>query len=371
MRTYRGILPLIAHLLHLAIANPQMGPAVSVTTVTVKVPVGTCAVSSVGVLVPFTTTDAEGHTVTGSSTSYSPVYPSLTELPTPSLSPIVVGFASTDASGHIITGSSTSYSPVYPTPTGLPSASGSLTPSLSPSVVSVTSTDASGHTVVVLSTTLVPVTPTPLPSASGTTLSAVANPSSAAYPCPAGLDTAYIDAKGNPYTLFCNTDFLANDLPAVNAATFAECIDACTAYVPPLSGSFDQPCVAVTWAPVNPNGANCYLKSAIQNVIYGTSAYYSAKILTYSPVYGSLSVSVVTPTATVNTFTIPTTFSSYQPASPCPVANDSTYTDTAGVPYVVQCGIVYIGDDLPAGYTNSFQQCMFACSSYIPPLSGR
>jgi len=374
MRNYRRILPLVAQLLHLANANPQLDPPVSVSTVTVRVPVGTCAVSSSAVVVPFTTVDAAGNTIIESSTSYSAVFPSLTEIPTPSLSPTLVSYTGTDASGHPTTGVSTSYVPVYPSPTGLASSSASLTPSLSPSVVFVTGTDASGNTVIVPSTTLVPVKPSTsavVPTAPSSTISAVAHPSSVAYPCPAGIDTAYTDTTGNPYTLFCNTNFLGNDLPSLTTQTFAECIDACTAYVPPASGSGSNPCVAVTWAPVNTAGNNCYRKSAIQNVLYGTSAYNSAKIFSYSPVYGSLSVSVVTPTATVNSFTIPTTFSSYQAPSPCPLANDSVYTDTAGTPYDVQCGVVYTGDDLPAAYVNSFEMCMLACSSYIPPATGR
>ena len=360
MRNYRGILPLVAQLLHHANADPQLDLAVSVSTVTVRVPVGTCAISSSAVLVPFTTTDSAGSTITGLSTSYSAVYPSLTGLPSPSLSPTVIPFTTTDASGHTITGASTSFVPVYPSPSG---------PSLSPSVVYVTSTDASGNPVVVPSTTLVAVTPSP--STPVSTLSANPSASNVAYPCPAGLDTAYTDTTGNPYTLFCSVDLLGNDLPSLSTTTFGECIDACTAYVPPASGSGSQPCVAVTWSPTNTAGNNCYRKYAIQNVLYGTSNYQSAKILSYSPVYGSLSVSVVTPTATINAFTIPRTFSSYQSPSPCPLANDTIYTDAVGTQYDVQCGVVYTGDDLPAGYVDSFEHCMLACSSYIPPAAGR
>ena len=305
------------------------------------------------------------------------MYPSLTALPTPSFSPTIITYTTTDASGHTITGTTTSSVPVYPTPTGRP------TPSLSPTIVTYTTTDASGHTITGTTTSSVIVYPS---SSSGATQvtnpagsSSAANPVTAtsvaptgvASPCPAGIDSSYFDSKGNQYTLFCNTNFLYNDLPSTQANTFAQCIDACTAYVPTTGGFGDLPCVAVTWTPINSNGNNCYLKSSIQNVVYGTSTFMSAKILSYSPVFGSLSVSVVTPTATVNAFTISTTYSTYQSPSPCPLSNSTGYTDAAGVQYQVQCGVVYTGDDLPAAYVNSFEDCMHACSSYVPPLTGR
>jgi len=382
MKNYGGVLPLMAQLLGIANATPQMAPAVSASTVTVRVPVGTCPLSSLAIIVPFTTLDASGNPVTGARTSYSLVFPSLTATPTPSLSAVLIPITTVDASGNPITLLGTSLSPVFPPPAGLP------TPLQSATVVQVSGTDASGNPVTTPRTMLVPVSPTGLPAASGTTpVTTSVGPSSSrspatstgkptnagpAYPCPTGLDQPYADSQGNQYTVFCTTDFLGQDLPSLNISSFSECIDACTNYIPPLSGSGSQPCVAVTWSPVNTHGANCYLKSGIQSVVYGSSDFSSAKILSYSPAFGSLSVSVLTPTATINAFTIPTTFSAYQSPSPCPLPNDTTYhSNTLSVPYVVQCGLVYLGSDLPSAYTDSFEHCMLACSSYIPPASGR
>lgn len=404
----------MAQLFGIAYATSQMAAAVSGSTVTVRVPVGTCPLSSSAIIVPFTTLDAYGNPVTGASTSYSPVFPSLKATPTPSLSAVLVPITTVDASGNPITTLGTSFSPVYPPPTGLPTPSQSAIvvqvsgtdasgnpittpstslvllqppPTLSAVVVPITGTDASGNLFTTPSTLLVPVSPTGLPAASGTTpvttpagpisSSSSATPSGkpigagVAYPCPTGLDQPYADSKGNAYTLFCNTDFLGQDLPSLNISIYSECIDACANYKPPPSGSFSKPCVAVTWTATNRLGNNCYLKSGIQNVVYGSSQYNSAKVLSYAPAFGALSVSVVTPSATINTFQISTTFPSYQAPSPCPLANDTTYQkNTLSVPYVVQCGLVYEGSDLPAAYTNSFEQCMLACSSYVPAASG-
>ena len=138
--------------------------------------------------------------------------------------------------------------------------------------------------------------------------------------------------------------------------------------------SGDQPCVAVTWESVNLDGANCYLKSGIQQVVYGSVQFDSAKLISYNAP-PNVSVSVIGSTSTAPT-TLPTaastttTFSSYQSPSPCPYNNQSQYTDTMGVVYQVDCGEDYLGNDLPSVNVDTFANCMLACSAYLPAPPG-
>lgn len=125
---------------------------------------------------------------------------------------------------------------------------------------------------------------------------------------------------------------------------------------------------------MNINGANCYLKSAIQDVVYGAANLDSAKLVNYNAP-PDVAVSVYTSVSTasntgVSTSTSPTTYSSYQSPSPCPYTNQSIYTDTNGVEYMVECGEDYEGNDLPSVNVESFAPCMLACSQYIPAPFG-
>ena len=193
-----------------------------------------------------------------------------------------------------------------------------------------------------------------------------------AYPCPAPLTELYDAGDGASYLLICNAFFYYNDLPARNTSTFAACIEACGAYIPSNSGTFaGQSCVAGTWELSNPSGANCYLKSSVQTVIYGSDQFDSFKLVTYNEPSG-VSVSVLPSAATMTTseITTPTTISFHQSASPCPYVNESIYTDSTGVEYQIECGIAYEYDDLPSVNVDSFANCMLACSSYTPTNPG-
>ena len=135
----------------------------------------------------------------------------------------------------------------------------------------------------------------------------------------------------------------------------------------------------MTWTQTNTQGHNCYLKSGIGRVVYGTKAYLSAKRATYNPPVGGVEVSVVsaattapptiTPSTTVSTAT---SFASYQPASPCPLQNSSIYTypDGLNVQYKIYCAIEFEGGDLPAVNVATFADCIGACDAFVPTLSG-
>ena len=54
---------------------------------------------------------------------------------------------------------------------------------------------------------------------------------------------------------------------------------------------------------------------------------------------------------------------------PCPDFNGSSYTDTAGSDYHIQCSTDYSGNDLPAVHTDTFEECLKACDTYVPGSS--
>ena len=51
---------------------------------------------------------------------------------------------------------------------------------------------------------------------------------------------------------------------------------------------------------------------------------------------------------------------------PCPDLNGSSYTDITGSDYHIQCSTDYTGNDLPAVHTDTFQDCLKACDTYVP-----
>lgn len=108
--------------------------------------------------------------------------------------------------------------------------------------------------------------PSPMPvttsSETGATSAAV---STAAYPCPDLDGTSYTDATGNNYKIQCSTNYPGNDLPAVHADTFEECLRVCDAYVPEPSAASEASCIGVSWGAGNPGG-NCYPKYQITTI---------------------------------------------------------------------------------------------------------
>ena len=54
---------------------------------------------------------------------------------------------------------------------------------------------------------------------------------------------------------------------------------------------------------------------------------------------------------------------------PCPDLNGSPYTDIMGSDYHIQCSTDYSGNDLPAVHTDTFEECLKACDTYVPGSS--
>ena len=57
------------------------------------------------------------------------------------------------------------------------------------------------------------------------------------------------------------------------------------------------------------------------------------------------------------------------PPYPCPEFDGSSYADATGSKYNIQCSTDYPGNDLPAVHTDTFEECLKACDTYVPGSS--
>ena len=100
-------------------------------------------------------------------------------------------------------------------------------------------------------------------------------------PCPDLDGTSYTDATGSSYNIQCSTNYPGNDLPAVHADTFEECLRACDTYVPEHSATRNGFCIGVSLEARNPGG-NCYLKHQITTLITNDDGLSSAYYINYT-----------------------------------------------------------------------------------------
>lgn len=296
-----------------------------------------------------TTTDSAGNTavIPGSTLITEPLGPSTT---LGSLSPITSTYltTTTDSAGSVIVSSETTEitptSPASPVTTyAMTNPAGSVvttasTKSSASSPGAITSTEPSTGSSVTAGST----TSTGSPAASSST----AAQATGRTPCPAPLAESYTASDGSVWQLVCNSNIYYDDLPATNASSLADCITSCDRYVPPEDDPIygGQGCVAVTFTDEIVSGANCFRKYGVQQVVYGTSPFDSAKLANYS-LSPSLSVSVVPtnaeatgqPTGTgaaegTSTSTSATpTYTSYEPVTPCPVRRQNPPNDCASL----------------------------------------
>ena len=258
----------------------------SATTSTGPAPGGTSATPAPTTSVTvFTTTDSQGSIITTSSTSVF----------TPSIAPPSAGSSSSAAASS---GSPASSGSGGGAGSALSSALGSAGATSNPAFV--TSTPNSAGSPIVISSTA-----TPSPSATGictkNTTALSPAPSSHA-PCPEALGSSYESNNCVEWDLFCTVDFSMNDVGTAYATSLRDCISYCDTYIPTASGTFgDLPCVAVTFASYNPNGANCYLKSSITTASYGSDNLDSAKLHSYNPDIANISVSAYSSSTTYST----------------------------------------------------------------------
>lgn len=105
--------------------------------------------------------------------------------------------------------------------------------------------------------------------------------SAPAFACP-GLDgTSSTDATSSSYNIQCSTNYPGNDLPAVHADTFEDCLRACDTYVPELSAANNGSCIGVSWEAGNPGG-NCFLKYQTTTLITNDDGLSSGYYINYT-----------------------------------------------------------------------------------------
>ncbi len=133
-------------------------------------------------------------------------------------------------------------------------------------------------------------------------------------------------SSGNQYAIICGREYRGGDLKGVDAATFADCVEACDT---------TPDCIDVSYvAPA------CYLKSSLSTL--QDAAWVSAALFVG------------------------------RPANPEPIIplscvdnkdNGITYATSAGNDYVVLCGVDYFGGYMDMVYTDTFEKCIETCDN--------
>ena len=133
-------------------------------------------------------------------------------------------------------------------------------------------------------------------------------------------------SSGNQYSIICGREYPGGDLKGVEAATFADCVEACDT---------TPDCIDVSYvAPA------CYMKSSLTTL--QDAAYVSTALFLGRPV---------------------------DPVPAIPLScvdgkdNGTTFATPAGNEYVVLCGVDYFGGDMGMVYTDTFEKCMDACDA--------
>lgn len=172
--------------------------------------------------------------------------------------------------------------------------------------------------------------------------------------CPGAVDgSLYTDANGDPWTLYCDNDWITDITSVPNTPDFDTCLLACDSYVP-AAGGFQ--CGAVAFL------ANiCYLKKSAADGGYLANNNDGASV-------GVKGAPVV---------------NNDPPIAACPYSNNTVYTDANGLTYTVQCGLdtkgnnynistaigynatmgtQYSSDDYPTVLPNgTYQECFYQC----------
>lgn len=148
-------------------------------------------------------------------------------------------------------------------------------------------------------TTITNIGPTSTKTSS-TISAASAAVSTQTFPCPDLDDTSYTDATGSSYNIECNTNYPGNDLPAVHADTFEECLRACDTYVPEPSAAGNGSCIGVSWGAGN-LGGNCYLKYQITTLITNDDGLSSGYYISYTLPKSAVTIQGISASANMHT----------------------------------------------------------------------
>ena len=234
------------------------------------------------------------------------------------------------------------------------------------------------------------------------------NPTLAPSPCPTGDGQPYICNSGSVFDIHCGQTYPGNDLPAVHADTFSQCIEACANYIPSANTAGGASCVAASWGAGNVGG-NCYLKYKVTTVIYDTGfdscnfhgyqlPVSSSSTVQQTTTYGggggpttiSSTTSISTPpynsgggTTSSSTSTTPISVPPYNggggssststtsgPSSiptltgepSCPRDNNTRKYDSLGTLYDTRCGFQIAGDNAQPAHADTFSECLEFCT---------
>ncbi|KAF9698053.1 hypothetical protein EKO04_004265 [Ascochyta lentis] len=154
--------------------------------------------------------------------------------------------------------------------------------------------------------------------------------------------STYRSSSGKNFKIVCGREYYGGDLTSASTASFKECIDTCSA---------NSECVDVSYV----NGA-CYLKRSTSTLMEAGHVW-TAELIDLA---STASAASTTPSMT------PTTSAAAEKKELTCIDNKDnkqSYTATNGGTYVVECGVDYYGNDLPAVDSVSFAACMDTCDS--------
>ncbi|KAL8884567.1 MAG: hypothetical protein Q9215_007417 [Flavoplaca cf. flavocitrina] len=253
---------------------------------------------------------------------------------------------------------------------------------------------------------------------SSTTASSI-NLVEAFQPCPSSNNEQYIDQLGFVYDIKCGCDYQFSDLSgATHQDYFADCLLACSRYVPNPDAAQGASCIGVSWGrPDYNSGANCYLKYRIERIRCGNADFCAAVKHTYTipsdvistyrdntnptatgpsfaassappAIAPSSSVSqppvvnpssstsrpavassssfppaVLPPSSTQATFNPSNTFAPPQISRTvsCPADNGTIYTDAWSQTWEVRCGMNIRGTNAKSVHADSWEKCLQFC----------
>ncbi|KAK4124723.1 hypothetical protein N657DRAFT_670636 [Parathielavia appendiculata] len=132
--------------------------------------------------------------------------------------------------------------------------------------------------------------------------------------------STYAATSGAVFQILCGIDYAGSDMAAVQASTFAGCIDACDS---------TPGCIDVSYA-----GDQCYLKNKVTDALQRDWVWTAKQA------------------ASDNKLTCVDKKS-----------DKDTYTTSTGAVFEVQCGIDYVGGDVAATTTATFEDCIDACAA--------
>ncbi|KAF1984824.1 multicopper oxidase [Aulographum hederae CBS 113979] len=171
--------------------------------------------------------------------------------------------------------------------------------------------------------------------------------------CPYENGTVYTDSEGYRYEINCDVNFSGGDMSGESfyAGSLAECMTRCSE----LDG-----CILATWVKGSPKGA-CYPKKSI-GTEKSRDKVHCGKLIGKGPKPSALPTSTV-----VTSYSASTTVSTLPTATSdlCPSMNGTSYADSCGAVWKIECGIDHHGGDIHGGgqYVPGLAACINVCSS--------